>query len=202
LNKKTIRTVVISGAVLISSIALAGCTINLGSSGTDNNSGMMGNGGMMHNNSSSSAFSGSDIMFAQMMIPHHQQAVDMGTLAETRASNPDVKALAAKIKAEQAPEITQMKGWLESVGASLDMGHDMGMGGMLTDADMTALKNAKGAEFDRLYLEGMIGHHKGAIHMAQMVVDSSNGEANALGNAIIDSQTKQITYMESLLGKL
>jgi uncharacterized protein (DUF305 family) len=113
-----------------------------------------------------------------------------------------VKALAAKIKAEQAPEITQMKGWLESAGASLDMGHDMGMGGMLTDADMTALKNAKGAAFDRLYLEGMIGHHKGAIHMAQMVVDSSNGEANALGNAIIDSQTKQITYMESLLGKL
>jgi uncharacterized protein (DUF305 family) len=202
LNKITIRTVAISGAVLISSIALAGCTINLGSSGTDNNSGMMGNGGMMHNNSNSSAFSGSDIMFAQMMIPHHQQAVDMGTLAETRASNPEVKALAAKIKGEQAPEITQMKGWLESAGASLDMGHDMGMGGMLTDADMTALKNAKGAEFDRLYLEGMIGHHKGAIHMAQMVVDSRNGEANALGNAIIDSQTKQITYMESLLGKL
>jgi uncharacterized protein (DUF305 family) len=202
LNKITIRTVAISGAVLISSIALAGCTINLGSSGTDNNSGMMGNGGMMHNNSNSSAFSGSDIMFAQMMIPHHQQAVDMGTLAETRASNPEVKALAAKIKGEQAPEITQMKGWLESAGASLDMGHDMGMGGMLTDADMTALKNAKGAAFDRLYLEGMIGHHKGAIHMAQMVVDSSNGEANALGNAIIDSQTKQITYMESLLGKL
>ena len=202
MNKITIRTVAISGAVLISSIALAGCTINLGSSGTDNNSGMMGNGGMMHNNSNSSAFSGSDIMFAQMMIPHHQQAVDMGTLAETRASNPEVKALAAKIKGEQAPEITQMKGWLESAGASLDMGHDMGMGGMLTDADMTALKNAKGAEFDRLYLEGMIGHHKGAIHMAQMVVDSRNGEANALGNAIIDSQTKQITYMESLLGKL
>ena len=202
MNKITIRTVAVSGAVLISSIALAGCTINLGSSGTDNNSGMMGNGGMMHNNSNSSAFSGSDIMFAQMMIPHHQQAVDMGTLAETRASNPEVKALAAKIKGEQAPEITQMKGWLESAGASLDMGHDMGMGGMLTDADMTALKNAKGAEFDRLYLEGMIGHHKGAIHMAQMVVDSRNGEANALGNAIIDSQTKQITYMESLLGKL
>lgn len=202
MNKITIRTVAISGAVLISSIALAGCTINLGSSGADNNSGMMGNGGMMHNNSSSSAFSGSDIMFAQMMIPHHQQAVDMGTLAETRALNPEVKALAAKIKAEQAPEIDQMKAWLESAGASLDMGHDMGMGGMLTDADMTALKNAKGAAFDRLYLEGMIGHHKGAIHMAQMVVDSSNGEANALGHAIIDSQTKQITYMESLLGKL
>jgi uncharacterized protein (DUF305 family) len=208
LNKTTFRTFAISGAVLISTIALAGCTINLGSSGTDQNSGMMGNGGtmdhggMMGNNSSSSAFSGADIMFAQMMIPHHQQAVDMGTLAETRASSPEVKALAAKIKAEQAPEIAQMKGWLKAANSSMDMGHDMGMGGMLTDADMAALTKAKGAEFDRLFLEGMIGHHKGAIHMAQMVVDSNNAEANALGNAIIDSQTKQITYMEALLAKM
>jgi uncharacterized protein (DUF305 family) len=201
LNKTTIRTIALSGAVLLSTIALAGCTINLGSSDTDQNSGMMGNGGMMGNNSSSSAFSGSDIMFAQMMIPHHQQAVDMGTLAETRASSPEVKALAAQIKAEQAPEIEQMKGWLRSANASLDMGHDMGMGGMLTESDMTALKNATGAAFDRLYLEGMIGHHKGAIHMAQMVIDSNNAEANKLGHAIIDSQTKQITYMESLLKK-
>jgi uncharacterized protein (DUF305 family) len=201
LNKTTIRTIALGGAVLISTIALAGCTINLGSSGSDQNSGMMGNGGMMGNNSSSSAFSGSDIMFAQMMIPHHQQAVDMGTLAETRASSPEVKALAAQIKAEQAPEIEQMKGWLKAANASLDMGHDMGMGGMLTEADMTALKNAKGATFDRLYLEGMIGHHKGAIHMAQMVIDSNNAEANKLGHAIIDSQTKQIASMEQLLKK-
>jgi uncharacterized protein (DUF305 family) len=201
LNKTTIRTIALSGAVLLSTIALAGCTINLGSSDTDQNSGMMGNGGMMGNNSSSSAFSGSDIMFAQMMIPHHQQAVDMGTLAETRASSPEVKALAAQIKAEQAPEIEQMKGWLKSANASLDMGHDMGMGGMLTESDMSALKNATGAAFDRLYLEGMIGHHKGAIHMAQMVIDSNNAEANKLGHAIIDSQTKQIAYMESLLKK-
>jgi uncharacterized protein (DUF305 family) len=201
LNKTTIRTIALSGAVLLSTIALAGCTINLGSSDADQNSGMMGNGGMMGNNSSSSAFSGADIMFAQMMIPHHQQAVDMGTLAETRASSPEVKALAAQIKAEQAPEIEQMKGWLKAANASLDMGHDMGMGGMLTESDMTALKNATGAAFDRLYLEGMIGHHKGAIHMAQMVIDSNNAEANKLGHAIIDSQTKQIAYMESLLKK-
>ncbi|MEN9966810.1 MAG: hypothetical protein RL036_43 [Actinomycetota bacterium] len=201
MNKTTIRTIALSGAVLLSTIALAGCTINLGSSDADQNSGMMGNGGMMGNNSSSSAFSGADIMFAQMMIPHHQQAVDMGTLAETRASSPEVKALAAQIKAEQAPEIEQMKGWLKAANASLDMGHDMGMGGMLTESDMTALKNATGAAFDRLYLEGMIGHHKGAIHMAQMVIDSNNAEANKLGHAIIDSQTKQIAYMESLLKK-
>ena len=194
------RVTSITGALAIVAISLSGCTINLGSSGTDKDSDMMGNNGMM-NNQGASGFSGADIMFAQMMIPHHQQAVDMGTLAETRALSPDVKSLAAKIKSEQAPEITQMKGWLADANASMDMGHDMGMGGMLTDEQMTALKNAKGAEFDRLYLEGMIAHHKGAIHMAQMVVDSSNAEAAALGKAIIESQTRQITFMESLLAK-
>lgn len=149
----------------------------------------------------STSFTGADIMFAQMMIPHHQQAVDMGTLAETRAFSTEVKALAAKIKAEQAPEIAQMKGWLKTAGAPLEMGHDMGMGGMLTDAQFEALKNSTGADFDRLFLQGMIAHHKGAIHMAQMVVDSNNAEAAKLGAAIISSQTEQITYMESLLAK-
>ncbi len=179
-------------------LALTGCTINIGTAG--NNSGMMG--GMMGNNSNSSKYSGADIMFAQMMIPHHQQAVDMGTLAETRALDPAVKALAAKIKSEQAPEIQQMKGWLKAANAPATMDHEMGMGGMLSDAEMTALENASGAEFDRLYLTGMIGHHQGAIHMAQMVIDSNNGEVRALANSIVTSQTAQITYMQSLLKKL
>lgn len=196
MNRKLIAAAIATTAAL----ALTGCTINIGGNDSDDDNGMMGNGGML-NNQSSGAYSGADIMFAQMMIPHHQQAVDMGTLAETRALSPEVKKLAAQIKSEQAPEITQMKGWLKDANASLDMGHDMGMGGMLSDTEMEALKNAKGADFDRLYLEGMIQHHKGAIHMAQMVVDSNNAEVAKLGKAIIDSQTKQITYMESLLKK-
>ncbi len=196
MNRKLTAAAIATAAAL----ALTGCTINIGGTDSADNSGMMGNGGMM-NNQSDSAYSGADIMFAQMMIPHHQQAVDMGTLAETRALSPEVKKLAAEIKAEQAPEINQMEAWLEDAKASHDMGHDMGMGGMLSETEMTALKNAKGAEFDRLYLEGMIEHHKGAIHMAQMIVDSNNSEVAELGQAIIESQTKQIAYMESLLKK-
>lgn len=139
-----------------------------------------------------------------MMIPHHQQAVDIGTLAETRASDPEVKALAAKIKGEQSPEIAQMKSWLSAANAPMEMDHDMGMGGMdgmLDAAQMDALTNSKGAAFDKLFLEAMIAHHKGAIQMAKMVVSSKNAEAAALGKAIIDSQTKEITLMESLLAK-
>jgi uncharacterized protein (DUF305 family) len=184
-----LRVVAATGAVLLASVSLTGCTVNIGWPFAN-----MGN-------NSSAEFSGMDIMFAQMMIPHHQQAVDMGTLAETRASSPEVKALAATIKAEQAPEIEQMKGWLTAAGASENMGHDMGMGGMLSAAQMTALESATGPAFDALYLAGMIAHHQGAIQMAKMVTGSNNAEAAALGKAIVESQTKQIEYMQNLLTK-
>ena len=78
----------------------------------------------------------------------------------------------------------------------------MGMDGMLSDAEMKKLENASGAEFDKLYVAGMIGHHEGAVQMAQMVLLSDNSEAKALGEAIVESQTKQITYLKGLLAKL
>lgn len=195
--EKKSRIAGIAALSLAGAVALAGCTINLGGTNSDSN-GMM-NDGMMGNNKSSSAFSGSDIMFAQMMIPHHQQAVDMSTLAETRSTNPEVLALAKQIKDAQAPEIKQMTAWIESSGAGMDMGHDMGMGGMLTDEQMTALGNAQGAEFDKLYLEGMIGHHQGALQMASMIENSDNAEAKQLAANIISSQSAEIDKMKKML---
>ena len=195
MTKKSARSVLVGSIVLASAIALSGCTINL-RAGNDDGMGMgMNHGGSAHN----SGFSGSDIMFAQMMIPHHEQAVLMSTLAETRTTNPKVLALAMEIKNAQAPEILQMKSWLKAAGATLEMNHSMGMGGMLTAADIAALGAAKDATFDKLYLIGMIGHHEGAVHMAQMVIDSANPEARALGEAIATSQTAQIAYMNTLL---
>ena len=81
----------------------------------------------------------------------------------------------------------------------MEMGHDMGMGGMLGDAEMQKLEESQGAAFDRLFLKGMIEHHEGAIEMAQMVVDSNNPEARSLGEAIIKAQTEEIILMKSLL---
>ena len=188
----------ITAVALAGAISLAGCTTNLG--GNDSNGTM--DGGMMGNNKSASAFSGTDIMFAQMMIPHHQQAVDMSTLAETRTTNPEVLALAKQIKDAQAPEIKQMTAWIESSGSSTDMGHDMGMGGMLTDEQMTALENAQGAAFDKLYLEGMIGHHEGALQMAKMIENSDNAEAKELAANIIKSQSAEIEKMKQMLEAL
>ena len=185
----------ITAVALAGAVSLAGCTINIG--GQDSN-GMM-DGGMMGNNKSSSGFSGTDIMFAQMMIPHHQQAVDMSTLAETRTTNPEILALAKQIKDAQAPEIKQMTAWIESSGAGMDMGHDMGMGGMLTEEQMTALENAQGAAFDKLYLEGMIGHHQGALQMAKMIETSDNAEAKQLAANIMKSQSAEIDKMKQML---
>jgi uncharacterized protein (DUF305 family) len=160
-----------------------------------------GKDGTLHQNESSE-FSSNDVMFAQMMIPHHQQAVDMGTLAETRASDAEVKALAAQIKAEQAPEIQEMKAWLSSANAGMHMGHDMGMDGMLSDEEMAALEKSTGQVFDLLFVQGMITHHEGAIVMAQMVLNSANTEAKALGEAIVESQTKQIEELKAILKRL
>jgi uncharacterized protein (DUF305 family) len=188
-SRKLLRAAALGLAL---ALTVSGCTINIGTGDANHHGGM-------HGEDNSSEFSAMDIMFAQMMIPHHQQAVDMGTLAETRAGSEEVETLAAQIKAEQAPEIEQMQGWLDSTRTPRQMDHDMGMGGMLTDDEMTALENSKGAEFDRLYLEGMIAHHQGAIQMAQMVINSTNAEVKALAEAIIESQTSQIEYMESLL---
>jgi uncharacterized protein (DUF305 family) len=120
-------------------------------------------------------------MFAQMMIPHHQQAVQMADLATTRASSPVIKELAAQIKGAQQPEIDQMSAWLAEWGVPVLDGEeamsdhgDHGMSGMLTDAELQTLADAQGAEFDRLFAEYMIKHHEGAIEMAEPVVGSAD----------------------------
>ena len=159
--------------------------------------GMMG----MHN-STNSAFSANDIMFAQMMIPHHQQAVEMSDLALTTSMNPKILALAKQIRDEQAPEINQMKKWLTSAGTSLMGAHGMAMDGMLTDSEIATLKANKGNDFDRLFLSGMIGHHEGALTMVSMIVNSDNSEARTLAKNIKVSQSAEIALMKEYLATL
>ena len=146
--------------------------------------------------SSNSGYSGQDIMFAEMMIPHHEQAITMSDLASSNSSNPAILELANRIKTAQAPEIEEMKSW-PGVDASSHMGHQMN--GMLSDDEIKELEESKGGEFDRLFLEGMIKHHQGAIDMAEMVVDSRNKEVAALASAIISAQRAEIAEMKSLL---
>ena len=142
-----------------------------------------------------------DIMFAQMMIPHHQQAVEMSDMALSQASSNEVKTLADQIKSEQAPEVAVMRGWLANWGASEDASaasHGMSTG-MMTADDLAALSATIGPDFDRLWLQMMVSHHKGAIKMAQDVLaTSTNPEVKNLAQAIIDAQTKEIASFEVL----
>ena len=161
------------------------------------NMGWMG----MHG-SQSFEFSANDIMFAQMMIPHHQQAVDMSDLALARSTNPQILALATQIKAAQAPEIAEMKHWLDDANAGMVMDHEMSMSGMLSDEEIAALGKSKGAAFDRLFLQGMIGHHEGAISMVNMIKKSNNLKIRKFGESVVKTQSAEITLMKSYLSAL
>ncbi len=154
-----------------------------------------------------------DVAFAQGMIPHHAQAVEMSELAATNTSNPEVQALATEIIAAQGPEIELMTEWLTAWGAevpdpeasmdeNMEMAGGMMMSGMISDSDFEKLRAARDAEFDRLYLELMILHHEGAIEMAQQELDGGDSpEAKELAQRIIDAQQAEITRMEALLGQ-
>lgn len=151
-----------------------------------------------------------DVTFAQQMIPHHGQAVEMAELAKARAESQEVKDLAADIEAAQGPEIETMTGWLESwdeevpdVGMSgMDHGEMSSdeMAGMMTDDEMANLEAASGAGFDQMFLTMMIEHHEGAIEMAR--TEQSEGEfpeAVGMAKEIETAQTEEIQTMQDLL---
>jgi uncharacterized protein (DUF305 family) len=152
--------------------------------------------GCSSSSNKSSEFSSQDIMFAEMMIPHHEQAIVMSDLALSISKNPEILKLAQEIKDAQNPEIELMSSW-NGVDASTHMGHTMM--GMLSDEEIDELKAASGVTFDRLFLEGMIKHHEGAIDMAGMIDDSSNNEVAELGKNIITTQRAEIALMKQLL---
>jgi uncharacterized protein (DUF305 family) len=151
-------------------------------------------------NSSDTAFTGADTMFLQMMIPHHQQAVDISEVALKVSKNAELLALAKIIMRDQKSEISQMKSWLQLAGSSEDMDHSMkNMGGMLGEEELKVLNEATGNDFDVLWLKGMIGHHDGAIHMSEMIRDASNPEIKAFGEKIVKDQSAQIAQMKKML---
>lgn len=157
------------------------------------------------------AHNDADVTFAQEMIPHHRQAVEMAALAEDRAGDPEVRRLAEDIEAAQAPEIATMTGWLESWGEDVPadamdhsgMGHGSGdaMPGMMNAEDMAALEQAEGAAFDRLFLDLMVEHHEGALEMARtQQAQGENPDALALAEKIEADQQAEISEMQRLLG--
>lgn len=160
--------------------------------------------------SSDRTFNDADVNFAQQMIPHHEQAIEMAEMAQGRASSGDVLELAENIEAAQGPEIDTLEGWLETWGEEApsggmdhgDMGHDSddAMPGMMDEDEMNDLMAASDADWDRMFLQMMIEHHEGAIEMAQAEVEQGqNPDAVAMAEKIISDQRAEIAQMEQLL---
>ncbi|GAA4477551.1 DUF305 domain-containing protein [Rhodococcus olei] len=222
MNTRT--TVGLVAALATSAVLVAGC------SGTDDSGHSMGSMGSMSMTMSAPAGEAAsdhnmaDVMWTQMMIPHHQQAVEMAALAEGRTGNTQLLALAAQIKAAQNPEIELMTGWLTAWGQptmAAGMDHSMhGSGGtsgmmpggsmpggsmsdgMMSAEQMTRLQNATGAEFDRAWLEMMIAHHQGAIDSStQIQANGQSDQVHELAGKIIAGQQAEIDRMRAMLGQ-
>ena len=157
----------------------------------------------------SAEFNDADVMFVQMMMPHHEQAVAMSDmLLKKNGVNPEVTALAEQIKAAQQPEIDTMKSFLTAWGRE-PMGDGMGGmdhggdDGMATDAEMKKFEAADGAAGQKMYLEMMTAHHQGAISMAQDEIrDGKNPEAVQMAKDIVATQEQEVTEIKGLLAKL
>ncbi|QNE24109.1 DUF305 domain-containing protein [Streptomyces sp. INR7] len=203
-KRSLIRRATAVAATATAALVLAAC----GGNGDDN--------GSAHNGHSAASPSASvpaqqgdhnaaDVAFAQGMIPHHRQAIEMADLAATRAESAEVKKLASEIQKAQDPEIKTLSGWLTSWGEQVPAegvghgGHDMS--GMMSAEEMKQLESSSGKAFDTAFLTMMVKHHEGAVAMAK--TEQSDGKyqpAKDMAGAIITSQSAEIARMNSLLG--
>jgi uncharacterized protein (DUF305 family) len=158
-----------------------------------------------------------DVEFMQGMIMHHAQAVEMTALIASHTENKDLRLLGARISSSQSSEIKFMKRWLAARGESLSMAmpempsmdtshQTMAlMPGMLTPDQMEALRHAKGSEFDRLFLSGMIQHHNGALTMVKDLFDTAGAGQDAdvfdFATDADNTQRAEIRIMHAMLEK-
>jgi len=157
-----------------------------------------------------------DTQFMQNMIMHHAQAVEMTALIDTHTENKELRSLGARISRSQSDEIKFMKRWLTARDEptsppmhhmpGMDMStHQMLMPGMLTAEQMAALRNAKGHEFDQLFLKGMIQHHSGALTMVKELFDTAGAGQDAelfnFTTEVDSGQRAEIKIMQTMLGE-
>ncbi|MGK2855098.1 MAG: DUF305 domain-containing protein [Microbacteriaceae bacterium] len=194
------RAAATAAITLTALLALAGCASTTSSGGMDNMPGM----GSSASASPAADVNMADMQFTMMMIPHHEQAVEMADMILAKDGIDErVLTLAEQIKAAQGPEIELMESWLDEWGTPMGDMDGMDHGGMMSDTDMQALEEATGAEASRLFLEQMIVHHQGAIEMAQDEVDNGqNPNVITLAENILTSQTTEIATMEDILATL
>lgn len=157
------------------------------------------------NTAATTTFNQADVTFAQQMIPHHRQAVEMAELADSKTQSPEVKALAVDIKDAQGPEIKTMTDWLNEWSEPVPddmagMDHGDSMPGMMSTQEMDKLKAMSGKEFDEAFLTMMIGHHEGTVEMAQTELeDGKSLDAIELAEEVQSTQKAEIDTMKKQL---
>ncbi|MEU9739356.1 DUF305 domain-containing protein [Micromonospora chersina] len=147
-------------------------------------------------------YNGLDVWYVRMMIPHHQQAVEMASLAPDRAADPRVRAVADRIRAAQGPEIGVLRGWLGERDLPAEVpGHDHGaMRGMQSAEAMRQLAAARGAEFDRLFVRMMTAHHEGAVVMStDLLKVGADQTLQEFANAVASEQSAEIARLRELV---
>ena len=208
-HKRTTTNWVVAVTLALGLVTLSGCTINIGL-GDKNASAPQ--------STEFSIFSQQDLMFARMMIPHHEQALEMSVLALAISTDSDVRDLAQRIYDGQGPEIKLMRSWLGSTVGAEGMGHEMPdgtmmdndtmgenmmdsdeMAGMASEENLAELASLTSPEFDALFLQMMIAHHEGALEMVEMIEGSANADAVALAEEISIAQRAEIQEMTALL---
>lgn len=197
----------LTALALVGALALAACGDDSDSSSTSSASTTALDQATDDTTTPGATFNDADVTFAQGMIPHHEQAIEMADIAldPSVAAGNNVKEIATRIQGAQDPEIELMKGWLASWGQP-EMGdmadHDMtSMTGMMSAEDMDMLSSLAGSEFDRMWMQMMIEHHEGAIAMAEEVKTAGqNTDVALLADQIIAAQTAEIAEMKGLLG--
>lgn len=215
-TRSLVRRAALAATAVSAAFVLAACGSDDGSD-TGAESGSAAGSGAQPSASASAedtagAHNDQDVSFAQGMIPHHQQAIEMAGMAADQASSAEVKDLASRIEKAQDPEIKTMTGWLESWGEDMPSampgmdhsGHssDSGMPGMMGKEDMDELMKASGKDFDTKFLTLMVEHHEGAVEMATTEKGKGQyGPATKMADDIITAQKAEIEEMNKLLGK-
>ncbi|WP_336214145.1 DUF305 domain-containing protein [Nonomuraea sp. LPB2021202275-12-8] len=146
-----------------------------------------------------------DVRFAEGMIPHHRQALEMTGLAPNRTTTRSIRTIADQIALTQQPEIKVMSDWLTTVGRPVPGTHAHGEDGygMATEAQLTALRAARGAAFDRMFLELMIRHHEGAVKMAgEQIAGGRDQRMRLMARDVAAGQSIEITRMRETLDGL
>jgi uncharacterized protein (DUF305 family) len=206
-----VTTKCVAGTLVISIMLIGGPSLALAQGGdTTGMSGMdMGHMGHEIVIPKGALFTKADVEFMQGMIAHHSQAIVMSRMAESHGANPKVLKLSNKIDQSQLPEIRIMQGWLQrnkQYVPDTSSWHNVMMSGMLTPEQLKKLDAARGADFDRAYLQMMIQHHAGALRMVDDLFNTSLAgqevDVNVFANDVVTAQTTEIGIMQKLLTQL